>query len=193
MPGAKLLQISPVVLGISQLSLVAEKAATASYRYAQRNSFSVLRLDRELLYAFSWEVGTYQTALLELYAPELFLYNGTKTIPPILTADSNITEIFDSVDAVLANKPSGIPSFFSDKAVGDPASVGIAVLIRNWTYTGSGGSKYATTAKQQLNYLLNDVDRASNGAISQRAPPAAVQLWADFMAMAPPFIGYYGN
>lgn len=72
--------------------------------------------------------------------------------------------------------------------------VGITALIRNWTLVGSTGtSDYATAAKQQLDYLLNDVGRTSNGAITQRAPPEAIQLWADFMSMAPDFIAYYGK
>ncbi|KAF8301447.1 hypothetical protein DL93DRAFT_2127462 [Clavulina sp. PMI_390] len=136
-----------------------------------------------------WEYGTYQTALLELNAPELFLYNGSNAIPPTLTSDSDVTKLFASVDAVLAAKPAGIKPFFSDKAVGDPASVGIPFLIRNWTLT-TGSTKYATAASQQLDYLLNDVDRTDNGAISQRTN--VVQVWADFMTMAPPFIAYYG-
>jgi rhamnogalacturonyl hydrolase YesR len=41
-----------------------------------------------------------------------------------------------------------------------------------------------------LNYLLNVAPKASNGAISQRE--SEVQLWADFIYMAPPFIAYYG-
>lgn len=71
---------------------------------------------------------------------------------------------------------------------------GIALLIRNWTNTGgTESSKYADAANGQLNYLLNVAPRAYNGAISQRAPPEPVQVWADFMSMAPPFIGYYGG
>ena len=68
--------------------------------------------------------------------------------------------------------------------------VGVAVLLRNWTLpTGQNGA-YDTAAKNQLNYLLNVAPRASNGAISHR--DSEVQLWADFIYMAPPFIAYYG-
>lgn len=70
----------------------------------------------------SWEVGTFQTALLELNAPDIFLYNGSGTIPPNLTPDSLVSDIFASVDSVIANKPVGILPFFADEAVGDPAS-----------------------------------------------------------------------
>jgi hypothetical protein len=71
---------------------------------------------------------------------------------------------------------------------------GIALLIRNWTNTDGGTpSKYETAASGQLTYLLNEAPRAYNGAVSQRAPPEEVQVWADFMSMAPPFICYYGG
>lgn len=169
--GAKLLSTNLVEPTVAQVSDVLTQAASASY---------------------SWEVGTYQTALLELNAPELFLYNGSNTIPPTLSSDSDVTDIWNSVDKVIKQRPGGsVLPFFSDKAVGDPASVGIAVLIRNWTLS-SPSTKYSGPATDQLDYLLNEVGRASNGAISQRAPPAAVQVWADFMTMAPPFISYYG-
>jgi rhamnogalacturonyl hydrolase YesR len=38
--------------------------------------------------------------------------------------------------------------------------------------------------------LLKVAPRASNGAISQRE--SQVQLWSDYVYMAPPFIAYYG-
>lgn len=73
--------------------------------------------------------------------------------------------------------------------------VGIPFLIRNWTLSEDGASPsnaYAKAATDQLTYLLEVAPRAYNGAISQRAPPEAVQVWADFNSMAPPFISYYG-
>jgi len=45
-------------------------------------------------------------------------------------------------------------------------------------------------ASEQLKYLLEVAPRAPNGAISHREDQ--VQLWADFIYMAPPFIAYYG-
>ncbi len=68
--------------------------------------------------------------------------------------------------------------------------LGAAVLLRNWTLPTGQNDAYATAAKNQLNYLLNVAPKASNGAISQRE--SEVQLWADFIYMAPPFIAYYG-
>jgi rhamnogalacturonyl hydrolase YesR len=63
-------------------------------------------------------------------------------------------------------------------------------LLRNWTLPDSENTTFATAASEQLDYLLNVAPRAPNGAISQRENQ--VQLWADFVYMAPPFIAYYG-
>jgi rhamnogalacturonyl hydrolase YesR len=70
--------------------------------------------------------------------------------------------------------------------------VGIPVLIRHYTANNGTSDQWSTAADAQLNYLLNVIPRTSDGAISQRVPPQPVQLWADFMSMAPPFIAYYG-
>jgi rhamnogalacturonyl hydrolase YesR len=45
-------------------------------------------------------------------------------------------------------------------------------------------------ASEQLRYLVKVAPRARNGAISHRVDQ--VQLWSDFLYMAPPFIAYYG-
>jgi rhamnogalacturonyl hydrolase YesR len=52
------------------------------------------------------------------------------------------------------------------------------------------GASFGTAASEQLDYLLHVALRAPNGAISQRV--SQVQLWADYVYMAPPFIAYYG-
>ena len=68
--------------------------------------------------------------------------------------------------------------------------LGVCVLLRNWTLPQNENAPYATAASEQLDYLLNVAPRAPNGAISHRE--SQVQLWADFIYMAPPFIAYYG-
>ncbi|OBZ73000.1 hypothetical protein A0H81_07148 [Grifola frondosa] len=54
----------------------------------------------------------------------------------------------------------------------------------------TGGQDYAGAARDQLNYLLQDVPRTTDGAISHRVEQ--VQLWSDFVYMVPPFLAYYG-
>lgn len=68
--------------------------------------------------------------------------------------------------------------------------LGVAVLLRNWTLSSYEASPYGVAAEEQLKYLLKVAPRASNGAISQRE--SQVQLWSDYVYMAPPFIAYYG-
>ena len=68
--------------------------------------------------------------------------------------------------------------------------LGVAVLLRNWTLPSDEASPYGVAAEEQLKYLLEVAPRASNGAISQRE--SQVQLWSDYVYMAPPFIAYYG-
>lgn len=60
----------------------------------------------------------------------------------------------------------------------------------DWTGPKQGESVYAIAAETQLDYLLHGAPR-SNGTISQRFDQ--VQFWSDFIAMAPPFIAYYGS
>jgi rhamnogalacturonyl hydrolase YesR len=68
--------------------------------------------------------------------------------------------------------------------------LGVPVLLRNWTLPSHEASPYRVAAEEQLKYLLKVAPRASNGAISQRE--SQVQLWSDYVYMAPPFIAYYG-
>jgi rhamnogalacturonyl hydrolase YesR len=62
--------------------------------------------------------------------------------------------------------------------------------MRNWTLHHHNNKAFAKAASGQLKYLLRVAPRAQNGAISQRKHQ--VQLWSDFIYMAPPFIAYYG-
>jgi len=86
---------------------------------------------------------------------------------------------------------SSFSIFTSDALNARPhVGIGVSVLLRNWTLPTHGNSSFATAASEQLDYLLRVAPRAPNGAISQRA--SQVQLWGDFIYMAPPFIAYYG-
>jgi hypothetical protein len=60
-----------------------------------------------------------------------------------------------------------------DGSAADPASIGVAVLLANWT--GQAGEDYADAAKDQLEFLQFSVPKTSDGAISHRV--SEVQLW----------------
>ena len=107
---------------------------------------------------------------------------------------------------MVAQKPENILPLFVDDSSADPASAGPIVLIANWT--GLRDQNYAAAAEQQLDYLLNHVQRYENGAISHRNN--SIQLWyvrltaypwvthlrplsrSDFIYMVPPFLAMYG-
>jgi rhamnogalacturonyl hydrolase YesR len=95
-----------------------------------------------------------------------------------------------------------------DGAAGDPPSIGVAVILANWTGRAAvDGLDYAGAAVDQLDYLFQDVPQTSDGAISHRTDE--VQLWcvllelptpsnlnddrSDFVYMVPPFLAYYGT
>ena len=69
--------------------------------------------------------------------------------------------------------------FIGDTSAGDPASVGIAVLIANWTNLQSvqqDDYDYSGAATAQVQYLFGpEVPKTSDGAISHRV--SQVQLW----------------
>ncbi|KAK0501901.1 Six-hairpin glycosidase-like protein [Armillaria luteobubalina] len=115
----------------------------------------------------SWELGTRQQTLLETEATVYSVFSD-QSLPP-------------TVDQPL----------MSDGSAADPASNGVAVLIAGWTGQGnSDGLNYTGAAKDQLDFLLNNVSRSSDGAISHRV--SQTQLWSDFVYMVPPFLAYYG-
>ncbi|WOO81514.1 Unsaturated rhamnogalacturonyl hydrolase YesR [Vanrija pseudolonga] len=87
--------------------------------------------------------------------------------------------------------PLGAP-LLPDGAAGDPASLGIAVMLANMSTNNAvvNNSAYGDSATSELNYQLYHVPRAPNGAISHRTNEVA--LWADNVYMVPPFLAYYG-
>ncbi|RSH91425.1 hypothetical protein EHS25_009724 [Saitozyma podzolica] len=151
----------------------------------------------------SWENGTKSEAILEWTYPTLSVFTSTGNPfpdhPPEPAGEQHL------------RRGEGGSSLLQDDAAGDPASLGIAVLLANLT-TGDAqvnGVGYGEAATQELNYLLYDVPRypptstngtngtsnatlnaATTGAISHRAQYA--QLWSDSVFMVPPFLAAYG-
>ncbi|KAJ7709893.1 Six-hairpin glycosidase-like protein [Mycena rosella] len=146
----------------------------------------------------SWELGTRAQSLLELYVPDFSVFSST-ALPPPTSVPSNTTSAIAPVFSIAHNVVSALKNTTAqpealvngDGAAGDPASIGVAVLLANWTGQGAAdGLDYAAAARNQLDYLLDVVPRTSDGAISHRA--AQVQLWSDSVYMVPPFLAYYG-
>jgi rhamnogalacturonyl hydrolase YesR len=91
---------------------------------------------------------------------------------------------------VVSQKPEDIDPLIEDGAVGDPASLGVGVILRNWTRTDTNNSIYSFYAGQQAGYLIHKAPRTKDDAVSHRNDQ--VQLWSDFVSMGPPFLAYFG-
>ena len=96
------------------------------------------------------------------------------------SANASLADVFtiaQNAVAVLPTPPSngtGQPFFLGDTSAGDPASIGTAVLLANWTHLG--GEDYAGAAAAQVEYLFGPaVPKTSDGAISHRV--SELQLW----------------
>ncbi|KDQ21094.1 hypothetical protein BOTBODRAFT_62116 [Botryobasidium botryosum FD-172 SS1] len=137
----------------------------------------------------SWELGTETEALLEYDWPALSVF-GSSAIPPPFQLNStlNASNVFAITQRVIQARNGTLMTFISDGAVGDPASLGVAMLLANWT--NSTGGNYGEASQQELSFLLNWAPRNKDGAISHRSEQ--VQLWSDFIYMVPPYLAYYG-
>ncbi|KAF7981515.1 hypothetical protein HWV62_33081 [Athelia sp. TMB] len=146
----------------------------------------------------SWELGTRSQALLELNAPAYSVLTPSAPLPPPASAPASLAPVLALAHTVVANRSAsnggvvGPQPLLNDSAAGDPASLGMCVLLANWTGAGGGdGLDYAGAAADQLAFLYSaKVPRTSDGAISHRTDQ--LQLWSDSVYMVPPFLAYYG-
>jgi len=154
----------------------------------------------------SWELGTRAQALTELNAPLYSVLSPSASLPPPVSPpqpsgaflEANLTDVLQIAKQTVVNMgivgnstfvadPTPKPLVGNDGSSGDPASLGAAVLLANWTFSALGSTtngagngsvsqaEYAAAAEAQLRYLLEVVPRTSDGAISHRANQA--QLW----------------
>ncbi|KAK8853391.1 hypothetical protein IAR55_004095 [Kwoniella newhampshirensis] len=147
----------------------------------------------------SWENGTKAEAILEATYPSLSVFSPTDPVPlPSGLSSGQVGQIIDVAQTTMSNRPAtnlsahGGSRLLNDGAAGDPASLGITIMIAS-TATGNAqvnGVSYGDAVNTELNYILYDVPRTTAGAISHRADQA--QLWSDSVYMVPPFLAYYG-
>ena len=146
-----------------------------------QNYYAYFRLNTQISHS-SWELGTRSQAILSLNAT-LFSVLSHSPLPPPSSVPSSLSPalqpFFDIAQSVVAGRAAsnsnatGPQPLIQDGSAADPASIGVAVLLANWT--GQGGEDYAGAAKDQLDFLQFNVPRTSDGAISHRV--AQVQLW----------------
>ncbi|KAI1796305.1 Six-hairpin glycosidase-like protein [Ganoderma leucocontextum] len=154
------------------------------------NTLAKVKANLETIATHSWEIGTELETLTELEWPKLSVFYGAVPPPAQLPTPNTAADVIGKATANISNFSGPSPLIDGDGAVGDPASLGVAVLLANWTRTDLSDNRLELAAKNQLDYLLNVAPQTPDGAISHRA--SEVQLWADFVYMAPPFIAYYG-
>ncbi|KAI9462083.1 Six-hairpin glycosidase-like protein [Boletus coccyginus] len=146
------------------------------------------------------QYGTRSEVLLEYNASGYSVLSSSavpppKQIPPNLK--SALNDIFAITHTIVSNRSisngnvTGPQPLIQDLSAGDPASIGVAVLLANWTGQGAlDGLDYSGAARDQLEFLFQNVSKTQDGAISHRMDQ--VQLWSDSVYMVPPFLAYYG-
>lgn len=132
-----------------------------------------------LILCCSWELGTRAQALLELDSPEYSVTtSGVKLPPSKINPPSSLNDVFAIARNVVSRLDpikNGPQPFFQEDNSGDPPSIGVAVILSNWTnQQSSDGQNYPQALLNQFNYLYT-VPRTSDGAISHRS--TQLQLW----------------
>lgn len=136
----------------------------------------------------SWEEGTHAEALTEFIYPELSPFafpSSSRFASPSPSVDPYPEQVLALAATVIANQPWGQWQLIEDASAADPASVGPAVILANWTMGegatlgGRNQSGVGGAAEAQVWALEFQTPRASDGAISHRVD--SVQLWSDFV------------
>ena len=119
-----------------------------------------------------WENGTKAEAILEHDYANLSVYSPTPALPlPNPLPSQQISFIVSIAQTTLQNRPAtntsaqahGGSALLADEAAGDPASLGVSVLLANVS-TGNAevnGVGYGYAATEELSYLLYDAPRVS--------------------------------
>ncbi|KAI9614249.1 hypothetical protein H4Q26_009392 [Puccinia striiformis f. sp. tritici PST-130] len=142
----------------------------------------------------SWEWGAQAEVIFERRYPEYSVFSNTRKLPlsPVDGPLQPPLDVIKFLESILAKRARGtLPIVDGDGASGDPASLGVSVLVA--AATGTGNKKksayFQKLADNQLDWLLHHVP-THRGAISHRNK--LMQYWSDFLYMAPPFLAYYG-
>ncbi|KAK4047085.1 hypothetical protein OIV83_005648 [Microbotryomycetes sp. JL201] len=135
-------------------------------------------------------MGAHAQALLEFDYPRVGVYfESYVPVPSSHVAQS----VLDIATLALSQRQPGSLQIVPDGSAADPASLGVAVILSNYTSPEGQQTRQqmARAAQDQLEALLRDTPRTNDGAISHRVEE--VSLWSDFMYMVPPFLAYYGT
>ncbi|KAG8960147.1 hypothetical protein FRC03_007012 [Tulasnella sp. 419] len=162
----------------------------ATHVFSQNLNDRTLQLVRARMNAnstASWEMGTRAQTLIEIDYKRVSVYSSTYLSPTPPSSASLEPVISIARDAVNSRTNDQL---VRDGSAADPCSLGVAVLLGNWT--NAPGANFVPAANDQLQLILDPsrTPRSPEGAISHRTEYA--QLWSDFVYMVPPFLAYYG-
>ncbi|KAL0571028.1 hypothetical protein V5O48_010935 [Marasmius crinis-equi] len=162
--------------------IISEEERRAAFPFDPGFDIEAAAALAESLPTHSWEYGSAAEALLELYNPDIAVF-GSKPFPVPALEKSKVKSLTYADDRITIGAP---PNIFADGAgsAGDPFSLGVAGVM-----LGKTQLRYVLAVEVEINYLLNDVPRWYNGAMSHRADVA--ELWSDWMYMVPPALAYY--
>lgn len=179
-----------VLLGMSMI-LCTPQTCRAAPSILGNDTIQNVKARAEEMASASWEYGVLMQGLLELEWPLLSVLTPGSIPPPSMLEDGEAADVIDYAKKVVANKSAGtLPLADGHGSTADPASLGVGVLLANWTRPDLSDISFAQAAADQLEYLLDIAPRGARGVIS--AIDSEVQLVADFTYMVPPFIAYYG-
>ena len=129
----------------------------------------------------SWELGTRSQTILELNATTYSVFNTDQSLPPPASVPSSLTAnlapFFSIAKTTVQNggRGTGPKPLTPDGSAADPASIGVSVLIANWTGQDKGQVDYDAAARSQVEYLFTAVTKTSDGALSHRVDQ--LELW----------------
>ncbi|SCV72972.1 BQ2448_6897 [Microbotryum intermedium] len=141
-----------------------------------------------------WVSGTQTEAYLEFDHPQLTVFDPNVFPLPNASSTKVSREAYPSssnriVLEWLKKLQPGDEQFavIEGGAAGDPASLGYAWIVAELTARHRRTKGRLDAALQaEVNYLLTQVPRTEDGAMSHRSEE--VQLWSDFVYMVPPFL-----
>ncbi|KAG8847047.1 hypothetical protein FRB96_001697 [Tulasnella sp. 330] len=162
--------------------------------FGQTLSDSLLGLIRDRMNqssTSSWEAGTEAETVLEIDFSQLAVFSPSYLSPTPPYSVASLEPIIAIATNAVTNRSSS-QLWGQDGSSGDPASLGVPVLLGNWT--NAPNVDWVGAAQAQLDLLLTGTPRVTSGlaggAISHRVD--SVELWSDFVYMVPPFLAYYG-
>ena len=126
-------------------------------------------------------MGTRTQTLIELDTPSFSTLTHNSSQPPSRLAPGSLDTVLKIAARVVNNRGQsnrnarGPQALIQDGSAADPASMGVAVLVADWTRYTNGSVDFAGAARDQLNFLMNNVPRTQDGALSHRNEQ--VQLW----------------